>query len=85
MVNFTGQQELNRWQNSNSQLYLQRIYFFLMSKNNFLSIKMRLIHRYLVFFLAGIMTYALSGIVLIFIDTDSFKNARAIETTVDLN
>ena len=46
---------------------------------------MRLIHRYLVFFLAGIMTYALSGIVLIFIDTDRFKNARAIETTVDLN
>ena len=36
--------------------------------------KMRIIHRYLGFFLAGIMAvYAISGIVLIFRDSDSFK------------
>jgi hypothetical protein len=36
--------------------------------------KMRIYHRYLGFFLAGIMAiYSLSGIVLIFRDTDSFK------------
>lgn len=37
--------------------------------------KMRIIHRYLGFFLAGIMAvYAISGIVLIFRDSDTFKN-----------
>jgi uncharacterized iron-regulated membrane protein len=37
--------------------------------------KMRTFHRYLGFFLAGIMTvYAISGIVLIFRDADLFKN-----------
>lgn len=37
--------------------------------------KMRIIHRYLGFFLAGIMAvYALSGIVLIFRDGDTFKS-----------
>lgn len=36
---------------------------------------MRIIHRYLGFFLAGIMSvYAISGIVLIFRDSDTFKN-----------
>jgi hypothetical protein len=51
-----------------------------MSKNNSLSKRMRVIHRYLGFFLAGIMSvYALSGIVLIFRDT------RTIETTVGTN
>jgi hypothetical protein len=57
-----------------------------MSKNNSLSKRMRVIHRYLGFFLAGIMSvYALSGIVLIFRDTDTFKNTRTIETTVGTN
>lgn len=38
------------------------------------SLKMRIIHRYLGFFLSGIMAvYALSGIVLIYRDTDTFK------------
>jgi hypothetical protein len=42
--------------------------------------KMRIIHRYLGFFLAGIMAvYAISGIVLIFRDSDTFKN-EVIET-----
>ena len=38
---------------------------------------MRIIHRYLGFFLAGIMAvYALSGIVLIFRDTNIFKKEK---------
>ena len=42
-------------------------------------LNMRSLHRYLGFFLAGIMfVYALSGIILIYRDTDVFK----IETTV---
>lgn len=39
-----------------------------------MGIKMRIIHRYLGFFLAGIMAvYAISGIILIFRDSDTFK------------
>ena len=39
-----------------------------------MGVKMRIIHRYLGFFLAGIMAvYAISGIVLIFRDSDTFK------------
>lgn len=49
-----------------------------MHKNSIM--KMRIIHRYLGFFLAGIMAvYAISGIVLIFRDSDTFKN-EVIET-----
>jgi hypothetical protein len=41
--------------------------------------RMRIYHRYLGFFLAGIMTvYALSGIVLIFRDTDFLKKEKHI-------
>lgn len=41
---------------------------------------MRIVHRYLRFFLAGIMAvYALSGIVLIFRDTDLFKVEKQVE------
>lgn len=41
---------------------------------------MRIIHRYLGFFLAGIMAvYALSGIILIYRDTDFLKNEKIIE------
>ena len=44
---------------------------------------MRIIHRYLGFFLIGIMTvYALSGTVLIFRDTDAFKVQKQIEKTL---
>ena len=44
-------------------------------------ITMRILHRYLGFFLAGIMTvYALSGIVLIYRDTNTFKVAQTIES-----
>jgi len=47
---------------------------------------MRVLHRYLGFFLTGIMAvYALSGIVLIFRNTDSFKKTIEIEKTVAAN
>lgn len=42
--------------------------------------KMRIYHRYLGFFLAGIMAvYSISGIVLIFRDTDFLKNEKIVE------
>ncbi len=44
---------------------------------------MRVYHRYLGFFLAGIMSiYAISGIVLIFRDTDFLKNEKKVERAV---
>ncbi|MNJ84670.1 hypothetical protein D3C87_21280 [compost metagenome] len=44
---------------------------------------MRVIHRYLGFFLAGIMAvYAISGIVLIFRDTDFLKTKKTVEVKV---
>ena len=44
----------------------------------------RVIHRYLGFFLAGVMAvYALSGIVLIFRDTNVFKKEMQHQTTLD--
>ncbi|MFT5834052.1 MAG: putative iron-regulated membrane protein [Cognaticolwellia sp.] len=50
-----------------------------MAKQSSFAIKMRIIHRYLGFFLAGIMAvYALSGIVLIFRDTDFLKQKEVI-------
>lgn len=49
-----------------------------MAKDN-LSMKMRELHRYLGFFLAGIMAvYSLSGIVLIFRDSDFLKQEKQI-------
>ena len=45
---------------------------------------MRIIHRYLGFFLAGIMAvYALSGVVLIFRDTDFLKQDKQVEKVID--
>ncbi|MBI3235484.1 MAG: hypothetical protein HYZ42_15840 [Bacteroidetes bacterium] len=52
-----------------------------MSKSN-LNTNMRIYHRYLGFFLAGIMAvYAISGIVMIFRDTDFLKSERTVEKT----
>lgn len=49
-------------------------------------VKMRLIHRYLGFFLAGIMAvYALSGVVLVFRDTDFLKNEQLITESIKPN
>ena len=47
---------------------------------------MRIIHRYLGFFLIGIMiVYSLSGVVLVFRDTDFLKNETAVEKTLKPN
>jgi hypothetical protein len=47
---------------------------------------MRITHRYLGFFLAGIMAvYALSGIILIYRDTDLLKQEKIIEKTLKPN
>jgi hypothetical protein len=47
---------------------------------------MRIYHRYLGFFLAGIMTiYSLSGIVLIFRDTDFLKQEKTIQQQLQPN
>ena len=52
-----------------------------MSKNNNLS--MRVLHRYLGFFLAGIMAmYSISGIILIFRSTDFLKKEVLVEKTI---
>lgn len=51
-----------------------------------LSFKMRLIHRYLGFFLAGVMAiYALSGIILIFRKTDFLKHEVKKEQVIAAN
>ena len=48
--------------------------------------KMRIYHRYLGFFLSGIMAmYAISGIILIFRNTDFLKNEKVNEVTLDAN
>jgi len=50
------------------------------------STKMRILHRYLGFFLAGIMAvYAVSGIVLIFRDSDTFKKEIAVKKDLSPN
>ena len=57
-----------------------------MSKQRELSNKIRTYHRYLGFFLAGIMAvYALSGVLLIFRDTDFLKKEIVNEKQVETN
>lgn len=57
-----------------------------MAKPNQTNFYMRLIHRYLGFFLAGIMAvYSLSGVVLIFRTTDFLKKQININETIDAN
>ncbi|WP_112379808.1 PepSY domain-containing protein [Flagellimonas maritima] len=57
-----------------------------MSKQRDFSNKIRTYHRYLGFFLAGIMAvYALSGIVLIFRDTDFLKREYHFEKQLQAN
>jgi PepSY-associated TM region len=57
-----------------------------MSTSNSFSNNMRVIHRYLGFFLAGIMAvYALSGMVLIFRDTDFLKREKQIVQMIKPN
>jgi hypothetical protein len=57
-----------------------------MATKTSLSLKMRIIHRYLGFFLVGIMSvYALSGIVLIFRDSDTFKQEIQLTEQIKIN
>ena len=57
-----------------------------MSKKQNISTTMRVVHRYLGFFLAGIMAvYSLSGIVLIFRDSDFLKEEKQVVKTVKPN
>ena len=45
---------------------------------------MRIYHRYLGFFLAGIMAvYAISGIILIFRDTDFLKQEKLVQKQLE--
>ena len=54
-----------------------------MSKNKKVPYYVRLIHRYLGFFLAGIMSvYAISGVVLIFRNTDFLKYEQSVERKI---
>ncbi len=57
-----------------------------MAKSTTTGYYMRIIHRYLGFFLAGIMAvYAISGIVLVFRNTDFLKKEVQIEKTIATN
>ena len=57
-----------------------------MASQSTVNTRMRVYHRYLGFFLAGIMAvYALSGTVLIFRDTNFLKQKKTIETKLDAN
>ena len=57
-----------------------------MANNQAFSFKMRVIHRYLGFFLAGIMAvYSLSGIIMVFRNTDFLKNEKQITKQVKPN
>jgi len=57
-----------------------------MTKNKSLPYYMRIIHRYLGFFLAGIMAvYAFSGIILIYRDTDLLKTEKVVEKQLKPN
>jgi hypothetical protein len=57
-----------------------------MANNQALSFQMRVIHRYLGFFLAGIMAvYSISGIILIFRDTNFLKSEKQITKQVKPN
>jgi uncharacterized iron-regulated membrane protein len=57
-----------------------------MKKPSTLHFNMRIIHRYLGFFLAGIMTvYAFSGMVLVYRDTDFLKQEQVISKQIQAN
>jgi len=57
-----------------------------MSNDSTIQNKMRIYHRYLGYFLAGIMAvYSISGITLIFRDTDFLKSEKKVERTLQPN
>jgi len=50
------------------------------------STRMRILHRYIGYFMAGIMAvYAISGILLIFRDTDFLKKEKKINKKIEIN
>lgn len=56
----------------------------MLNKSKPLSYYMRILHRYIGFFLAGIMAvYAISGIVLIFRETDFLKQEKQVVKPVN--
>lgn len=47
---------------------------------------MRIVHRYLGYFMAGIMTvYAVSGVLLVYRDTDALKKEKKYEKVFEKN
>ncbi|WP_111708788.1 hypothetical protein [Lutibacter citreus] len=57
-----------------------------MSKSKSTGFYMRVVHRYLGFFLAGIMTvYAISGVILIFRETEFLKVEKKVEKKLQPN
>ena len=57
-----------------------------MSNKKSFAFNMRIIHRYLGFFLGGIMTvYTISGITLIFRDTDFLKQTKQVTKQIQAN
>lgn len=57
-----------------------------MKKYTLSSLSMRELHRYLGFLLVGIMSvYAISGVVLIFRDTDFLKKEKDFSKEISLN
>ncbi len=65
---------------------LGKYLIFKMASNKPLSTQMRILHRYLGFFLVGIMSvYAISGIILIFRDTDFLKQEKKISKQIQAN
>ena len=55
-----------------------------MKNNKSTQYYMRIVHRYLGFFLAGIMAvYALSGVLLIYRDTDILKSEQHLEKMLE--
>ena len=57
-----------------------------MTKPNQLNQTMRTYHRYLGFFLAGIMAvYSISGLIMVFRNTDFLKNVVKVEKTLEPN
>ncbi len=57
-----------------------------MTNNKNVGMTMRVVHRYLGFFLVGVMTvYAISGMILIFRDTDFLKKEVAITKMIQPN
>ena len=76
---------LFRINKNNCRVFINRLNQFKMKLNNReVSNKMRIYHRYLGFYLAGVMAvYAFSGTIMIFRRTDTFKKVTEIQVQLD--